>query len=159
MGDLALTAVRFTSYGGGFEHINAIEKGSFIVGVIVINMQEWGVRDTHFHVASEDGGLTDQRVLLLLHHFSVSFEFLLVAYPLTLEYGVLWLSTDLIHVCVDPWMPQSFLGSDSLIRVFSDHLYDQVTSLIRDTIPEIAAKLKLALCVLFQNLVLEVPLE
>ena len=159
LSDLALTAVRFISYGGGFKHIDAVEKRSFGVRIIVISMQEWSVWDADFHVASKDRCLTYQRILLLLHHFSVCIEFFLIAYPLTFKHGVLWLSSDLVHVCVDPRMSQSFLGCDSLIRVFSNHLYNQVAGLIRNTIPKIAAKLKLALCILFQNLVLETSFE
>ena len=159
LGDLALTAVRFSSYGGRFKHIDAVEERSFGVRVIVISMQKWSVWDADFHVASKDRSLTYQRILLLLHHFSVCIEFFLITYSLTFEQSVLWLSSDLFHVCVDPRMLQSFLGCDSLIRIFSNHLYNQVTGQIRNLVPKKAAKLKLALCILFQNLVLEVSFE
>ena len=122
-------------------------------------MQEWGVWDADFHVASKDRSLTYQRILLLLHHFSVCIKFFLISYPLTFEQCVLWLSADLVKVCVDPRMAQGFLGCNSLIGVFSNHLYYQVTGLIRNTVPKIAAKLKLALCILLQNLVLKVSFE
>ena len=85
LGNLALTAVRFISYGGRFKYIDAVEKRCFGVGVIVISMQEWGVWNTDFHVASKDRGLTYQRILLLLHHFTVCIKFFLISYSLIFD--------------------------------------------------------------------------